>query len=169
MASTFLRQSIFNTWLQNGNKMTLHPQTFAIGLLMEITFSLPEINQAAADIFAAAKEKKVWALHGEMGAGKTTFIHALCKYLGVTSAIGSPTYSIINEYESPVAGTIYHMDWYRLKDEEEALQAGVEDCLYSGNMCLVEWPERANGLLPDNTFHLSIEMVDEMKRRVLCK
>ena len=84
---------------------------------MEIIFSLPEIKQAAADIFAAAKEKKVWALHGEMGAGKTTFIQALCEYLGVTSAIGSPTYSIINEYESPVVGIIYHMDWYRLSTE----------------------------------------------------
>ena len=131
---------------------------------MEITFTLSEINKAASDIFAIAKDKKVWALHGEMGAGKTTFIHALCEYLGVKSAIGSPTYSIINEYQSSKVGTINHMDWYRLKDEEEALHAGVEDTLLSGNLCLVEWPERAEGLLPDGTIHLYIHFIDENAR-----
>ncbi len=133
---------------------------------MEIIFSLAEIKQAAADIFAAANNKKVWALHGEMGAGKTTFIHALCEHLCVTSTIGSPTYSIINEYESPVAGIIYHMDWYRLRDEEEALEAGVEECLMSGHLCLVEWPDKAKRLLPDDTLHITIEMIDEVKRKV---
>ena len=133
---------------------------------MEITFTLSEINKAASDIFAIAKDKKIWALHGEMGAGKTTFIHALCEYLGVKSAIGSPTYSIINEYQSSKVGTIYHMDWYRLKDEEEALQAGVEDTWLSGNLCLVEWPERAEGLLPDGTIHLYIHLIDENTRMI---
>ncbi len=133
---------------------------------MEITFTLSEINKAASDIFAIAKDKKVWALHGEMGAGKTTFIHALCEYLGVKSAIGSPTYSIINEYQSSKVGTIYHMDWYRLKDEEEALHAGVEDTLLSGNLSLVEWPERAEGLLPDDAFHLYLSQIDENTRMI---
>ncbi len=133
---------------------------------MEITFTLSEINKAASDIFAIAKDKKIWALHGEMGAGKTTFIHALCEYLGVKSAIGSPTYSIINEYQSSKGGTIYHMDWYRLKDEEEALQAGVEDTLLSGNLCLVEWPERAEGLLPDDAIHIYLSLIDENTRAI---
>src|SRR6476619_5653247 len=105
---------------------------------MTLSFSLPQIKQAAKQVFDFASEKKVWALHGEMGAGKTTFIHALCEHLGVTSAIGSPTYSIVNEYKSENAGIIYHMDLYRLKDEEEAREAGVEDGLFSGNLCFVE-------------------------------
>ncbi len=101
---------------------------------MNLTFTLPQIKEAAEKVFTNASSTKVWAIHGEMGAGKTTFIHALCENLQVTSAIGSPTYSIINEYKSEKVGIIYHMDWYRLKDEEEALQAGVEDCLLSGEV-----------------------------------
>ena len=134
---------------------------------MEITYSLPEIRRTAAEIFALAKEKKVWAIHGEMGAGKTTFIHALCDFLEVQSTVGSPTYSIINEYISGVAGTIYHMDWYRMKDEDEALQAGVEDVLQSGNFCLVEWPERAQNLLPEDTFHIILEIKESEQRKII--
>ncbi|MCW3107964.1 MAG: tsaE [Segetibacter sp.] len=136
---------------------------------MTLSFTLPEIKQAAEKVFEFGKDKKVWAIHGEMGAGKTTFIHAICENLGVTSAIGSPTYSIINEYKSEKAGVIYHMDWYRLKDEEEALQAGVEDSLFSGNLCLVEWPERAPALLPDDYFNITLSMVDEKTRKIAIK
>ena len=101
-----------------------------------------------------------------MGAGKTTFIHALCENLGVTSTIGSPTYSIINEYKTANDQTIYHMDWYRLQDEEEALQAGVEDALFSGNLCLVEWPDRAPALLPEDCFHLTISATGLTTRQI---
>jgi tRNA threonylcarbamoyladenosine biosynthesis protein TsaE len=101
-----------------------------------------------------------------MGAGKTTFIHALCEELGVSSTISSPTFAIINEYASTLAGVIYHMDWYRLKDEEEAVNAGVEDSLLSHQLCLIEWPDRAAGLLPDDTFHIHIEVLDEGTRRM---
>lgn len=132
---------------------------------MNITYQLYDIKVAAEKVWQEGMNKKVWAFHAEMGAGKTTFIHALCEMLGVTSAIGSPTYSIINEYESKV-GTIYHMDWYRLKDEDEALNAGVEDCVYSGNLCLVEWPERAERLLPESTFHITITLTDEQTRAI---
>lgn len=132
---------------------------------MDFTYKLKNLKQAANKVFEYSNGKKVWAIHGEMGAGKTTFIHALCENLGVISAIGSPTYSIINEYESG-AGTIYHMDWYRLKDEEEALQAGVEDGIFSGNLCLIEWPENAISLLPDNCFHVNIIVMDEEMRRI---
>jgi len=133
---------------------------------MDVTFNLQEIKQAAQKVYELGKDRKVWAVHGEMGAGKTTFIHAVCEILGVQSAIGSPTYSIINEYKSAVAGTIFHMDWYRLKDEEEALQAGVEDSLLSGNLCLVEWPERAELLLPDDCFHITITALNEYTRHI---
>ena len=132
---------------------------------MIFTYQLKEIKQAAHKTFELSNGKKVWAIHGEMGAGKTTFIHALCENLGVISTIGSPTYSIINEYEGDV-GIIYHMDWFRLKDDEEALQAGVEDSILSGSLCLIEWPEKAVSLLPKNCFHINISVIDEGTRNI---
>lgn len=158
----FCAAAIFTTLLQF-NKNT---STFAIRLHMDFIYRLKEINQAALKTFEWSNGRKVWAIHGEMGAGKTTFIHALCENLGVTSAIGSPTYSIINEYKSD-EGIIYHMDWYRLKDEEEALQAGVEECMYTRNLCLIEWPEKAISLLPDGCFHIHINVVNKETRRIL--
>jgi len=133
---------------------------------MELEFKLAEINQAANDLWQQAKNYRVWAFHGEMGNGKTTLIHALCETLGVKDTVSSPTFAIINEYKSPLAGTIYHMDWYRMKDEEEAIQAGIDDCLQSGNYCFVEWPEKAEGLLPENTLHLHLKMKDTETRQL---
>ena len=133
---------------------------------MELTFQLQDIRKAAREFLDNTSGYIVFAFHGEMGAGKTTFIHALCEELGVVSAISSPTFAIINEYESPVAGAIYHMDWYRLKSEEEAVNAGVEDSLLSGQLCLVEWPENAPGLLPDDTFEIHMEALDVDTRRL---
>ena len=101
-----------------------------------------------------------------MGAGKTTFIHALCEGMGVKDVVSSPTFSIINQYKAGNGQTIYHMDLYRIKDESEALNAGVEDCLYSGNTCLVEWPEKAPGIFPDDTLHISITYVDDNTRKL---
>jgi tRNA threonylcarbamoyladenosine biosynthesis protein TsaE len=98
-----------------------------------------------------------------MGAGKTTLIHALCDEKGVTSTVGSPTFSIINEYSYP-GGRLFHIDLYRLKDEEEAVRAGVEDCLYSGDICLVEWPGRAEGILPENTLKVEIDVINQDTR-----
>lgn len=133
---------------------------------MDTVFTLEQIHNIATQLWQEAKQYKVWAFNGEMGAGKTTFIHALCEILQVTGAVSSPTFAIINEYKSPVAGSIFHMDWYRLKDEDEAIQAGVEDCLYSGSLCLVEWPQKAEGLLPDDTLQVYISLVDWETRRV---
>ena len=113
----------------------------------------------------AVGDAKVVALHGEMGSGKTTFIHALCEVKQVSSTIGSPTFSIINEYIFP-GGTIFHIDLYRLKDEDEAIRAGVEDCLYSGNICLVEWPEKAPGIFPENTVNVYLDFIDSQTRRL---
>lgn len=132
---------------------------------MELIYSIDKINETARQFWDAAKDRKVFALHGEMGAGKTTFVHALCDVLQVTSTVGSPSFSIINEYYFP-GGKIFHMDLYRLKDEEEAARAGVEDGIYSGNICLVEWPERAPGLFPDDTLHVSIRMLDPVTRKI---
>jgi tRNA threonylcarbamoyladenosine biosynthesis protein TsaE len=133
---------------------------------MDAIFMLEQLRMVAREVWKEGKRFKVWAFHAPMGAGKTTFIHALCEELGVHTAISSPTFAIINEYSSTEAGPVYHMDWYRLKDEDEAINAGVEDCLNSGNLCLVEWPDKAPGILPDNTFHVNIEALDERTRRV---
>ncbi|HSB93599.1 MAG TPA: tRNA (adenosine(37)-N6)-threonylcarbamoyltransferase complex ATPase subunit type 1 TsaE, partial [Flavitalea sp.] len=109
---------------------------------MELLATLNELEQAAGQFLRLAGNARVFAVSGQMGAGKTTFITAVCRSLGVTGTIGSPTFSIINEYEGR-DGRILHMDLYRLKNEEEAMQAGVEDALYSGDYCFVEWPEKA--------------------------
>lgn len=135
---------------------------------MEIIFALDKIKEAAQEFLSAIGQRKVIALHGEMGAGKTTFTHALCDVLGVQDAVSSPTFSIINEYSLTGGNSIYHLDLYRLKDEEEALAAGVEDCFYSGNLCLVEWPEKAPDLLPPDTVHayLTIKGNNERMLRI---
>jgi tRNA threonylcarbamoyladenosine biosynthesis protein TsaE len=132
---------------------------------MELIFTLANIREKAQKFWDSVNSKKVIAFHGEMGSGKTTFIHALCEEMKVTSSITSPTFSIINEYVSP-HGNIFHIDLYRLKDEEEAIRAGVEDCLYSGNFCLIEWPEKAPGILPENTMHVFLDFIDSQTRRL---
>lgn len=133
---------------------------------MNLRFSLTEIEAVAAQIAQLIAGYQVVALHGYMGAGKTTLISAVCRALGSKDVTGSPTFSIINQYNTTLGEFIYHMDWYRVKDEEEAIQAGIEDTLYSGHLCLVEWPERAEGLLPENTLHIYIEAIDEQNRLV---
>lgn len=133
---------------------------------MELTFTLDTIHSAAEQFLQQVKGKKVFAFNGQMGAGKTTFIHALCYVLQVTSSVSSPTFSIINQYSYP-GGTLYHLDLYRLKDSEEAIQAGVEDCLYSGNICFVEWPERALQLFPEDTAWVSINATGEQTRCII--
>lgn len=132
---------------------------------MQLLTTLADIREKARLFWEFTGDKKVIAFHGEMGTGKTTFIHALCNEKHVSSTISSPTFSIINEYSYP-AGNIFHIDMYRLKDEEEAIRAGVEDCFYSGNICLVEWPGRAPGILPGDTLHVYIEFVDMQTRRL---
>ena len=127
------------------------------------TFTLDELPAIAADFRQQFPGKRVFAFHGKMGAGKTTFIHALCDAMKVAGTVGSPTFSIINEY-SYEGGALYHIDLYRLQDEEEAIRAGVEDCLYSGSTCLVEWPDRAAGIFPADTVHIYLEAVDEQTR-----
>lgn len=136
---------------------------------MEWIFALDTINHVAKEFWEANTGKTVFAFHGRMGAGKTTFIHALCEAKGVKDTVGSPTFSIINEYEYNCEGTkkaLFHVDLYRLKDEEEAVRTGVEDCLYSGYLSLVEWPEKAPGIFPENTVHAYITLADNGLRRL---
>lgn len=123
---------------------------------MEIIFSLDEINQVAKKILHE-KPKKVILFHGVMGVGKTTLIKALAKELGVNDATSSPTFSIVNEYQADDNLMLYHFDMYRLKSEVEALDMGIDDYLYSGNWCFIEWAEKIPNLLPEDysTIHLS--------------
>lgn len=135
---------------------------------MDLIFTLSEIDMAAQKLlsFVQASGQKVIALHGEMGAGKTTLTGALLRTLGSSDAASSPTFSIINQYALSGEKHMYHMDWYRLRDEAEAINAGVEDTLYSGMLCVVEWPEKAPALLPPDTVHVHLKAVDADTRRL---
>jgi tRNA threonylcarbamoyladenosine biosynthesis protein TsaE len=147
---------MFTTWLL----IWLH-------LCMEFRFSLKNIGETATTFWKLNPEAAVIAFHGQMGAGKTTFIHALCDSKGVKDVVGSPTFSIVNEYvftENGKERKIFHIDLYRLRDEEEAIRAGIEDCLYSDHISLVEWPEKAPGIFPPESLHVFIEAIDTDNR-----
>lgn len=134
--------------------------------------SLQEREYFAKQFWNDVNDAKVFAFHGEMGSGKTTLIGALCHYKGTKDVTGSPTFSIINEYnyfENGETKKIFHIDLYRLKNEEEVMQAGVEDCIYSGFICMIEWPEKAPALFDEQTVHVFIEPVSETERKVEVK
>lgn len=135
---------------------------------MKITFSLEEIDQVASQLLAA-NPNKVILFHGEMGAGKTTFIKALSKALGVKDATSSPTFSLVNEYQTVDNKTLYHFDVYRLKNENEALDMGIEDYLYSGNWCFIEWAEKIPNLIPELHSVIEIKLTADGKREVLLR
>lgn len=132
---------------------------------MEWQYELNAIDDAAARLWDEIKDQQLIVFIGEMGAGKTTLIQALGVHLGVKEKMSSPSFSIINEYISD-AGTIYHIDLYRCRSEEEAIRAGVEDCVYSGSLCFVEWPSKAPGIFPEITRSVCIEAVDESTRKI---
>jgi tRNA threonylcarbamoyladenosine biosynthesis protein TsaE len=132
---------------------------------MEFVYKVEDIQKAAATLWDHIKDANVFAFTGLMGAGKTTLIKALCAELGVKNAVSSPTFSIINEYRSQ-EGVVYHIDLYRCKNEDEVIRAGVEDCLYSGNTCFVEWPSIAEGIFPKETVGISITETDNNTRKI---
>jgi len=136
--------------------------------VLQISYSLGNIQDAAHQLWQYAHQYSVLAFSGDMGAGKTTFIHTLCQQLGVTDTVSSPTFALINEYHFPDNGrdrTIYHMDWYRLRDAEEAVNTGMEDCLLQKNVYnFVEWPEKAREILPFPYLWISIHSVSETER-----
>ena len=121
-----------------------------------IVNSLSELPTAAVQIIEAIGDRNVLAFYGEMGAGKTTFIKAVCVALGVKETISSPTFSIVNEYLSASGRKIYHFDFYRIKDINEAFDMGYEEYLYSDALCFIEWPEKIEAILPENVFPISI-------------
>ena len=133
---------------------------------MEVNFTLGQIDEAAEKMLAIAKEYKVFAFTGEMGAGKTTFIHSLCRAMGVCNTVSSPTFSIINQYNTVNGQTVFHIDLYRLRDDAEAINAGVEDCLFSGHTCFVEWPQKAVGIFPDGTLFITLTSINDNSRKL---
>ena len=136
---------------------------------VEISFSFDEIGIMAKKFLDTVSDFKIFAFSGELGAGKTTFITALCKELKVTETVTSPTYSIIQEYKANDNKIIYHIDLYRLKSNQEAMEAGVEDCFLSNEICMVEWPEKAPDIFPVNTIYSNIEILSSDKRKMIIK
>lgn len=133
---------------------------------MEYSFTLESLPEAAQAFIDSIGSRRIFAFHGSMGAGKTTFIAEVCRRLGVTDDSGSPTFSIVNEYMDAKAHPIYHFDFYRIDSPDEALDLGAEDYFYSGNLCLMEWPERIGSLLPDDTVDVLIEELPGGLRRI---
>ena len=132
---------------------------------MDQVYTLEQTDQVAAQLVQKYATHPVWVFQAPMGAGKTTLIAAIGRALGIQQAMSSPTFSIMNEYE--VKGKlIYHMDWYRLESEAEARQAGVEAAMEEADLSLVEWPEKAPNLVPEQAVVFNIEFIDPNQRRI---
>ncbi len=127
--------------------------------------TLSDLPAAAQQLVAFAGTEKIFVFHGDMGAGKTTFIKSLCEALGVKEAVTSPTFSIVNEYRSENV-KIYHFDFYRLKNQTEALDMGAEEYFYSGNYCFIEWPEKIPDMLPLHYINLSLKVLNDGSREI---
>ncbi len=138
--------------------------------LLQISYSLATIGNVADQLWQCAHQYRVWAFSGGMGAGKTTFIHYLCDFLAVEDAVSSPTFSLINEYHFVHNGAdkvIYHMDWYRLRDTQEAVHAGMEDALMQEDAyCFIEWAEKATGILPYPHLLIELEQTETDERKM---
>lgn len=134
---------------------------------MKLTLpSLEQIEQAARKFLELIGDHRVLAFYGSMGAGKTTFIKAVCHQLGVKGTVASPTFAIVNEYLAGDGEAVYHFDFYRIKNEEEAIDFGCEDYFYSGRYCFIEWPERILSLLPEETLEINIRELPDGTREI---
>ena len=125
--------------------------------------NLSKIKQVASDFLKLTKGHTIFAFDGEMGAGKTTFINALLDNMGIEDHSSSPTFSIVNEYLSPNYGTVYHFDFYRIENEIEALDIGIEDLIYGNEFCFMEWPSKIENLLPENTVNVKISIENDCR------
>lgn len=136
---------------------------------MDKNYGIAEMQLVAAELAEIINQFKVVTFSGNLGAGKTSLVKMLCHLWGVQETVSSPTYALVNQYNANHAKTgpvIYHIDLYRVKDEEEAFDAGIEDHLYSGNLCLVEWPEKAIGIIPKGALAVEISYVDDGQRHI---
>lgn len=129
-------------------------------------YKLENIQKVAKNLLAEYAIHSVWCFQGEMGAGKTTLIKELCKELGVLDDLSSPTFSLVNEYLTDSNQTIYHFDFYRIESEVEALDMGAVEYFDSGDLCFIEWPEKVEGLLPEDYIQITIKLVDDITRDI---
>ena len=134
---------------------------------MEIKFKEEDIKQASRQFVESMGDNTVFAFYGKMGAGKTTFIKAVCEELGVDDTVTSPTFAIVNEYEAAQGRPIYHFDFYRIKKVSEAYDMGCEEYFYSGHPCFIEWPELIEEVLPEETVNVTIEALPNGERRLV--
>lgn len=133
----------------------------------EHIYNLSDIQNISIDLLNQFKSKKVWCFEGEMGAGKTTLVMDLLKKIGIEHPEGSPTYSLVNEYDSPLVGKVYHYDLFRLNSEEEALDFGIEEVLYgNAGLVFIEWPKKIENLLPNETIWLYLSIQQDNSRRL---
>ncbi|MCK4406902.1 MAG: tRNA (adenosine(37)-N6)-threonylcarbamoyltransferase complex ATPase subunit type 1 TsaE [Bacteroidales bacterium] len=128
--------------------------------------SVDNLDKVAIKLLNTYPDIRIFAFYGKMGSGKTTFIKSLCKISGVTDIVNSPTFSIINEYKTDGGDSIFHFDFYRIKKQEEVLDIGYEDYFFSGSYCFIEWPEKVENLLPENTVRVIIEEGNNEYERV---
>lgn len=135
---------------------------------MNKNYSLSELNQIAKEVVANS-ENKILLFYGAMGVGKTTLIKALCKELGIKDVTSSPTFSLVNEYRNANDEIVYHFDFYRIENEEEALDIGVEDYFYSDAWCLIEWPENIQNLLPLKSVEIHLTQLSDGRRNIQLK
>ncbi|MFM9839447.1 MAG: tRNA (adenosine(37)-N6)-threonylcarbamoyltransferase complex ATPase subunit type 1 TsaE [Cyclobacteriaceae bacterium] len=134
--------------------------------VMKRIFGLNELENVSKETVEAAQGLTVWLLEGEMGAGKTTLVKAIAKELGIKETVASPTFSIINEYKANNGQPVYHFDFYRMKNETEAYDIGANEYFESGNLCLVEWPEKIPSLIPYHYFKIKLEINDPQSRTI---
>lgn len=135
-------------------------------MFFEKADNLKALDTVAQRLITQFPDHRIFAFYGKMGAGKTTFIQSVCKKLGTDDNVTSPTFALINEYKTAQLSSIFHFDFYRIKDIEEAFDLGYEDYLYSGNYCLIEWPEMIEPLLPENIIKVKIEVVEDGARNI---
>ena len=132
--------------------------------MQSLSYTLDRIDEIAQQLIQAAGEEKVWIFKGEMGAGKTTLIKSLAKALQVEDQVSSPTFGIVNEYQTSPKGLIFHFDFYRLDDPMEALDIGIEEYFYSGNYCWLEWAEKIAPFLPERFFQIELALASDTGR-----
>ena len=134
--------------------------------MKEIICTLDALDAAAGEFLEAIGDNTIIAFYGHLGAGKTTFIKAVCDRLGVEDNVCSPTFTIVNEYQAASGEPVFHFDFYRIDSLKEAEDLGLDEYFYSGSLCLMEWPEKIARLLPEDTVEVRIDQIDETTRRI---
>ena len=135
--------------------------------MIELKYSIDELDLIVSDMIIPKIKSNIVCLEGRMGTGKTTFIKSVCSNLNVIGKISSPTFSLINEYKTKNGDLIYHFDFYRVENKEEALNLGIEEYFYSPNLCLIEWASKIEALIPENNHKLNLEYIDDRHRKLI--